>query len=206
MTGFGFRDMIIHGWPVLSILLVMSVISITVILDRITMFRLARLHARSFVETIIKIIREQGIDRAVDYCRQVNKPVALVVARVLLQKGGREARERAARYALQTQINRLETHVSILGTIGSTAPFVGLFGTVLGIIRAFQDIALNAGAGPEVVSAGIAEALIATAFGLLVAIPAVMFYNYCIRKIEIFTQDIDQAAYNLIETLSGEAV
>jgi len=64
---------------------------------------------------------------------------------------------------------------------------------------------MNAGAGPEVVSAGIAEALIATAFGLLVAIPAVMFYNYCVRKIETLTQDIDLAMYDLIETLCGQS-
>lgn len=205
MGGFMFREMILNGWPVLSVLLIMSVISLTVILDRVTTLRQARLNARSFMANVIKIVREQGMARAADYCQRVPKPVAAVAARILLQNGGREARERAGRYALQAQINRLESFVSILGTIGSTAPFVGLFGTVMGIIKAFQDIAMSAGAGPEVVSAGIAEALIATAFGLLVAIPAVMFYNYCVRKIETLAQDIDLAAYELIEALSGDA-
>lgn len=205
MSGFMFQEMIAHGWPILSILLIMSVISVTVILDRITTLRRARLNAPDFVAVVIRMIREQGTAQAVEYCRRIPKPVAAVAARILLQTGNREARERAGRYALQAQINRLESFVSILGTIGSTAPFVGLFGTVMGIIRAFQDIAVNVGAGPEVVSAGIAEALIATAFGLLVAIPAVMFYNYCVRKIETLTQEIDLAMYDLIEALANES-
>jgi biopolymer transport protein ExbB/TolQ len=204
MGGYMFRDMILNGWPILSVLLIMSVLSMTIVLDRVTTFRRARLNARAFMNSLIKIIREQGPERGAEYCRQVPKPIAVVAERIILQAGDREARERAGRHALQLQINRLESYVTILGTIGSTAPFVGLFGTVMGIIKAFQDIAMNAGAGPEVVSAGIAEALIATAFGLLVAIPAVMCYNYCVRRVETITQDIDLAMYDLIETLSGE--
>ncbi len=205
MGGFTFREMLLSGWPILSVLLVMSVISLTVVLDRITTLLRARLNARSFINSLIKIIREQGPARAAEHCQRVPKPVAIVAYRILMQAGGREARERAGHYALQSQINRVESYVSILGTIGSTAPFVGLFGTVVGIVRCFQDIAMNAGAGPEVVSAGIAEALIATAFGLLVAIPAVMFYNYFVRKIDIFTQEIDLAMFELIEELSAES-
>jgi len=205
MGGFALREMLINSWPILSVLLIMSVISLTIILDRITTLHRARLNARAFVAGLIKIIREQGAARAAEYCQRVPKPVAIVAARILLQAGDREARERAGRYALQAQINRLESYVSVLGTIGSTAPFVGLLGTVTGIIKAFQALAIDAGAGPEVVSAGVAEALITTAFGLIVAIPAVMFYNYCVRQIEIFTQDIDLAMYDLIETFSGES-
>ena len=72
----------------------------------------------------------------------------------------------------------------------------------MGIIKAFQSIAMNVGAGPEIVSAGIAEALITTAFGLLVAIPAVIFYNYCVRTIQRMAQEIDIASYMVIEALS----
>lgn len=72
----------------------------------------------------------------------------------------------------------IEHRLIILGTLGNNAPFVGLFGTVLGVIRAFHDLAAQAGAGPEVVMQGLSEALIATAVGLLVAIPCVVAYNY----------------------------
>jgi biopolymer transport protein ExbB/TolQ len=205
MSGFMFREMIINGWPILSVLAIISIISVTIVLDRWTTFRRARLNARAFMAAVIKIVREEGAARAAEYCQRIPKPAAVVASHILLQAGGREARERAGRYALQAQIYRLESYVSILGTIGSTTPFIGLFGTVLGIIKAFQDIAMNSGAGPEVVSVGIAEALIATAFGLLVAIPAVMFYNFFIRKIETFTQDLDLAMYSLIEELCPES-
>ncbi|MBI3986242.1 MAG: MotA/TolQ/ExbB proton channel family protein [Lentisphaerae bacterium] len=205
MTGFGFRDMILSGWPVLSILLIMSVISVTVIWDRVVAFRRARLDARAFFANVIRMLTEQGVEQAYDYAGQFAKPAALIARRILAQPGGREARERAAQNALQTQVNELERYVAVLGTIGSTAPFIGLFGTVMGIIKAFQDIALNAGGGPEVVSVGIAEALITTAFGLLVAIPAVIGYNYCVRQIQRLAQDIDVAAFDLLEKLTGEA-
>ncbi len=77
----------------------------------------------------------------------------------------------------------LETRLLILGTMGNNAPFVGLFGTVLGVIRAFHDLAAHAGAGPEVVMRGLSEALIATAVGLFVAIPCVIAYNYLQKQV-----------------------
>ena len=78
----------------------------------------------------------------------------------------------------------MEKRLLILGTLGNNAPFVGLFGTVLGVIRAFHDLAQNATAGPEVVMAGLSEALIATAVGLFVAIPCVISYNYFKKQVE----------------------
>jgi biopolymer transport protein ExbB len=79
----------------------------------------------------------------------------------------------------------LERRLSFLGTLGANAPFIGLFGTVLGIIHAFKDLALTEGGGGPAVMAGIAEALVATAVGLLVAIPAVMMYNFFHRRLHV---------------------
>jgi len=204
MGGFTFREMILTSWPILSVLAVMSIISLTVILDRFTVLRRARLNAAALAANLVKIIRAQGAAAALEYCQRFSQPAAKVMEAIIIRGGGREDRERAGQYALQAVINRMEAYVQILGTIGSTAPFVGLLGTVMGIIKAFQDIAINAGAGPEIVSAGIAEALITTAFGLMVAIPAVMFYNYCVNKIQRLTQEIDLATYEIIEQLAGQ--
>jgi biopolymer transport protein ExbB/TolQ len=176
---------------------------VTIICDRFVSFKLAAMNARVFVANVIKILEEQGGSRALAYCDQFRKPIAAVVAEILLQSGGREDRERALRHAVQIQIHDLERWVPVLGTIAGTAPFVGLLGTVIGIIKAFHDISVNVGGGPEVVSAGIAEALITTAFGLVVAIPAVMFFNYFIHKVQKVAEEIDIAAYELIEKLSG---
>lgn len=204
MSQFALRDMILAGWPVLTVLLIMSVISFTVILDRWTTIRRTRLNVPLFTKNVIRLLKEQGQTEALEYCQRYNKPVADVCAKILLKSGNRAAKERVAQYALQYHIGRLGAYVPILGTIGSTAPFIGLFGTVTGIIRAFQDIAMHADMGPQVVSAGVGEALITTAFGLLIAIPAVMSYNYCARKIELMTQEIDMAAYEIIEETTQE--
>lgn len=203
MVGFTFREMILNGWPVISILAIMSIISLTVFIDRLITFRNVKVDVKTFFSNVIKLIIEQGEHKALDYCAlYANKAASNVVAAIIRQPGGREEKEKAAQNAIQMQIHYLEYYIQILGTIGSTAPFVGLFGTVMGIIKAFQSIAMNVGAGPEIVSAGIAEALITTAFGLLVAIPAVIFYNYCVRTIQRMAQEIDIASYMVIEALS----
>lgn len=204
MGGFTFREMILNSWPIISVLVIMSVISLTVILDRLATLRGARMNASGFGAHLLKTAKSHGLSAAAEQARRYHQPAAKVMAAVLTSGGGREGRERAAQHALQGEINRLEARVPILGTIGSTAPFVGLLGTVLGIIKSFQDIAFHGGGGPEIVSAGIAEALVATAFGLIVAIPAVMFYNYCVNAVQRMAQEIDLAAFEVIEFL-GQA-
>ena len=201
MNNVTMGDMLMQGWPVLSILLVMSIFSVTIIVDRARAIRRARLNARGFVARIIRIINEEGVARAIEFCRKYDKPVAAVTAEILQQQGKRAARERALQHALQEQVRNLETRVPVLGTVASTAPFVGLFGTVLGIIKAFASIAANTGGGPAVVAAGIAEALITTACGLVVAIPALAGYNYCIHQVEVLMGDVELAVYDLVEAL-----
>jgi len=97
---------------------------------------------------------------------------------------------------------KLEQRLLILGTLGNNAPFIGLFGTVLGVIRAFHDLSESAG-GPEVVMKGLSEALVATAVGLLVAIPAVMFYNYFMKRVNDIFTDADVLAGLLLAHLKA---
>ena len=202
-SGTSIYQMMMQGWPVLSVLLLMSIFSVTTIVDRVRTFRLSRANSRAFAANIVKLLDEQGEAAALEYCRRYAQPVAVVAVEILSQPGGREARERALQHALQVQVRLLEAYVPLLGTIASTAPFVGLFGTVIGIIKAFGDIAANTGGGPEVVAAGIAEALITTACGLLVAMPALMAYNYCVHQVQKLADDIDDAMYFVIERLTG---
>lgn len=201
MNAFTFREMLMQGWPVLSILLIMSIVSITTLLDRYLTLRAARGDARLFIRHVIRTLDERGPQQALAACERYTQPVAVVARAILAQAGGREAKERALQHALQGQIRELEHYVPLLGTVASTAPFVGLLGTVVGIIKAFGDIAGNVGGGPEVVASGIAEALITTACGLVVAIPALMGYNYLVHQIQRLTDEIDLAAYDLIERL-----
>jgi biopolymer transport protein TolQ len=204
MQGFTILEMLLHGWPVLSVLLAASILSWTVMFERWLTYKRAAANAKSFTGSLIKMIESQGANRALEHCRRSTKPVAVVSEAILTQNGTREACERAMRHALQEQINGLESGISILATVGSMAPFVGLLGTVIGIIKAFRQIAISSGGGPEVVSAGIAEALVTTAAGLIVAIPAVIGYNSCVNRVQRMTDEIDLASYDLIETLANQ--
>src|SRR4051812_49276151 len=107
---------------------------------------------------------------------------------------GRKAHERM----------RLERNLAFLGTLGNNAPFIGLFGTVLGIIRAFHDLSGNQAGGAAVVMAGISEALVATAVGLMVAIPAVVGYNYFNRRVRQTLANVDTLAHVVLAQLKGE--
>jgi biopolymer transport protein ExbB/TolQ len=200
------REMLLQGWPILSVLLVMSVLSVAIIVDRNIALRRARIDAQAFIAEVIRILKTRSSDAALEHCRRFPQPIAVAAAAVLAQQGDRSSRERALQHVVQGQIRELESYVPILATIASSAPFVGLFGTVVGIIRAFSDIAKNLGGGPEVVAAGIAEALVATAAGLLVAIPALMGYNYFVRQIEREAEGMDLAVYDLIDAVCPEAV
>ena len=201
---FSFREVFLHGWPVLSVLLIMSILSITVILERLTVLIRARMNEKAFVARILQILDEQGGVAALEFCKRSLRPMACVVARVISRAGDRAAMTEAAQKAVQEQINDLETRLPTLATVASTAPFVGLFGTVVGIIRAFHDISVNVGGGPEIVAAGISEALVATALGLLVAIPATMGYNYFVHQIQRMSSRIDVAVFDVIEELSSK--
>lgn len=199
-NGFTLGEMIKEGWPILSVLWIMSILSITVIVDRLLVIRKARFDNINFINNVIDMLDRKGPVECLEYCRRIDKPVSYVACEIILQKGGRDAKERAAQHALQYQINKMERFIPMLGTIASTAPFIGLLGTVIGIMRAFNDISQNMGGGPEAVSAGIAEALITTAFGLFVAIPATIGFNYFVRTIQRSASEIDHAVYDLIET------
>jgi biopolymer transport protein ExbB len=97
----------------------------------------------------------------------------------------------------------LEKHIVVLGTLGNNAPFIGLLGTVLGVIRAFHDLGASAGQGPEVVMQGISEALVATAVGILVALPCVAFYNFLQKRIKDTLVDADRFGKQLIAVLES---
>ena len=191
-----------QGWPVLCVLLVMSVYSLAMFIDRWRAFWLIRCEPLPFVRHVIRIADERDRDSARAYCGKHRLPVAQAALAVFEARGTREAREAAMTHAIETEVHRLETGVAAIGTIASLAPFVGLFGTVAGIIKAFNSIAANAGGGTEVVSAGIAEALVTTACGLLVAIPAVAFYNYCAHRIRNLARETELAVYELVVWLS----
>jgi len=202
MNDFSLFAMFRQGWPVLCILIAMSILSLAMFIDRWRAFWMIRCDALFFIRHVIRIADERDRDAARAYCGKYRLPVAQAALAVLEARGAREAREAAMTHAIEAAVHRLETGVAAIGTIASLAPFVGLFGTVVGIIKAFNSIAANSGGGTDVVSAGIAEALVTTACGLLVAIPAVAFYNYCSHRIRSLARETELAVFELVVWLS----
>lgn len=202
------------AWPARSVaivLLVMSAWSIGVMIDRWIAYNGARKQSRVFAPAVAGALKDGKIDEAIAIAEQNQRSHLAKVVTAGLQEFQAhqvsteipgeeiEASKRALERAAAIVHAELKRGVSSLATIGSTAPFVGLFGTVLGIIHAFQGISAEKTTGLAAVAGGIAEALVTTAFGLIVAIPAVWIYNYFTSKIEAFDVEMDNSASELID-------
>jgi biopolymer transport protein ExbB/TolQ len=184
------------------LLLGFSLVSWFIIFERIIRYRQARLDVEAFMAKIKKLIQTQRYVEAGDVCQETPGPVAATLKAGLrhFEKGVVSAREAMERVSAMELI-RLEHMLSTLATVGSVSPFVGLFGTVLGIINAFTALAGNAAAGPTVVANGIAEALVATAAGLFTAVPAVIAYNFFVRRVTRFDTEMATAASDLLDAM-----
>jgi biopolymer transport protein ExbB/TolQ len=212
------------GWPVKAVNIfmgVMSVWSLYVIVERWLTFYKGSRQSYSYVLALRDYLSKRRVDEALSAARKHNKsPVAKVVESGLAAyKQGRDAidhqgPEDVGEFDVVDSVNRslervkeretasLRKGLGGLATIASIAPFVGLFGTVLGIITAFQ--LLKGGGGIDVIGPGIAEALVSTAFGLLVAIPAAMAFNYFTGRVENMVVDMSDVSSEFIDYVLKE--
>jgi len=193
------------------LLFVMSAWSIGVMIDRYIAYQAARKQSRVFAPAVAGALKEGKIDEAISIAEQNKRSHLAKVVTAGLQEFSAhevsreipgediEASKRALERAAAIVHAELKRGVSSLATIGSTAPFVGLFGTVLGIINAFHGISTQKSTGLGAVAGGISEALVTTAIGLFVAIPAVWVYNYFSGKIEAFDVEMDNSSSELID-------
>ena len=188
---------------VVLILFIMSAWSIGVMIDRVIAYNAARKQSRAFAPAVAGALREGKLDFNKSHLAKV------VVAGLQEFKAHQvsaeipgediEASRRALERAEAIVHAELKRGVSSLATIGSTAPFVGLFGTVVGIMHAFQSISSSKSTGIAAVAGGISEALITTAVGLFVAIPAVWAFNYFTNRIEAFDVEMGNSSSELID-------
>jgi biopolymer transport protein ExbB len=197
------------------ILVIMSMISFGVAIERIYTFTQARKQSKLYAPQVAKHLKEGRLKDAIAISSSKNYRYSHLAKVVLAglqeyqfqqESGANLSREdlvdtvrRAIQRASALTANDLKKGVSSLATIGATAPFVGLLGTVVGIITAFQGIAATGSGGLGAVSAGISEALVETALGLVVAIPAVWFYNYLTGRIEYFNVEMDNSSSELVD-------
>jgi biopolymer transport protein ExbB len=191
------------GGFTMYILLFCSVLSIAIFLERIIYYRKRSKAKRTeFMTKTAKALKIGDIKKAMEICRETLAPFSSVVysGLQLYERHGKEILNSMER-RMTVETSKLERYISIVGTIGNTAVYIGLFGTVLGIIRAFHDIAAAGAGGMSIVIGGVAEALVCTATGLFVAIPAVVIFNYFTRKVEHFTNDMELCASELIDLI-----
>jgi biopolymer transport protein ExbB/biopolymer transport protein TolQ len=197
------------------ILVIMSMISFGVAIERIYTFTQARKQSKLYAPQVAKHLKDGRLKDAIAISSSKNYRYSHLAKVVLAglqeyqfqqESGANLSREdlvdtvrRAIQRASALTANDLKKGVASLATIGATAPFVGLLGTVVGIITAFQGIAATGSGGLGAVSAGISEALVETALGLVVAIPAVWFYNYLTGRIEYFNVEMDNSSSELLD-------
>jgi biopolymer transport protein ExbB len=196
---------------VVVVMFLMSAWSIGVMIDRYIAFNAARKQSRQYAPAVAGALREGKLDEAVKVSERYKKShLAKVVVAGLQEFQAHEMTAEIPGETIESSKRALEraqaiTHAELnrglsgLATIGSTAPFVGLFGTVIGIINAFEGISTEKSTGLGAVAGGISEALVATAIGLFVAIPAVWMFNYFNSKVEAFDVEMDNSSSELID-------
>jgi biopolymer transport protein ExbB/TolQ len=202
------------GRSVVIVLLLMSIWSLTIAVERLYRFQKAKKESLQVALGVTPLLREHKLEQAISFAKDKkfrHSHLARVLAAGLTEfqyestqalpedfdivESGKRAIERET---LMTTAE-MKKGLGNLATISTTAPFVGLFGTVIGIINAFRGMALSGSGGLGAVSAGIAEALATTALGLFVAVPAVWMYNYFLNKIERFQVEMSNSSSQLID-------
>ncbi len=211
------------GWfarGIIFVLAIMSVWSLSVAIKKWWELKQAQAETRKFAPEFSQFLEEDNVDEALNLASKYKKShVARVLGgalndiRPLIQDGSVtvadiNSAERALEREMLMTVTDLKRGLNVLATSGSTAPFVGLLGTTMGIVNSFTGMATSGSGGISAISAGIAEALFATAFGLLVAIPAVWGYNYFQTKLDNLTAEMTYTSKEMIDYLikgvSGE--
>ncbi len=201
-------------------LFAMSLYSLTIMLQKWWFLRAAQKETRKFAPEFSQFLEEDNITEAINLAQGYKKSHvarvlgnALAEVKPLIQDGSVtvsdiNSAERAVEREMLMTIVLIKRGLGVLATVGATAPFVGLLGTTMGIVNAFTGMAAGGGGGIASISAGVAEALITTAFGLLVAIPAVWAYNYFQTKVDNITAEMTYSSKEMIDYLikgvSGE--
>ncbi len=197
---------------VVVVLLFMSVASIVVMVERIVVFSKSRSESFVFAEKMAKLLSGGDVGAAVgaNLVKNVGHLGRVINSGITAYKTAPQANRdvsiesvaRALERQAAREVQALKRGLNLLATVGSTAPFVGLMGTVMGIVNAFQSMALSGSGGLGTVSAGIAEALITTAFGLLVAIPAVIAFNFLQGWVDARAVDISESSNEFLDVVS----
>jgi biopolymer transport protein ExbB/TolQ len=200
----GVLDILKAGGLTLAILIVLSIYVVGTVWERWNTYKKSLKGLGPYLLKMQRAMGDGDLKEAAKITKSYSGAASVVVQAALSGPSGKVERRAVATRTLEREVASLEERLSTLGTIGSTAPFIGLFGTVMGVMRAFRDLATASNAGPGIVMLGISEALVATAAGLAVAIPAIIAYNYFTAKANSFNDEMRWVTDEILDRLSGK--
>jgi len=191
------------GWPIYPLLLA-SIIAVALIIERLIMLRKEKIVPTDLLDKVVKVYRQQGVNPQMLEQLTRDSPLGQVLAAGLRNHA-------SSRYVMKEAIeetghavsHELERFLTTLGTLATIAPLMGLFGTVVGMIEIFGSQSPT-GTNPQVLAHGISVALYNTAFGLVIAIPAMIFHRHFRAKVESFLMEMEQQASKLVDLIHGE--
>ncbi len=197
------------GGPIMWPILLCSVVAFAIVIERLIKLRSEQINTRDFMEQIAKSLKRNKIMEAIDLCDKTGGPIAKILKAGILKhdRPRHEVRE-AIEDASIHEVPRLERNLPVLATVGYVSPLLGLLGTVTGLVNAFQVIESKASAlnpvNPGDLAGGIWQALLTTVFGLCVAIPTYVAYNYLVSRVDGFILDMERSATDLLNILGDK--
>ncbi len=196
-------EIFLKGGYIMWFILLSSIIGLAVVIDRFIVLRKAKINVPAFMVRIRGFIKKKDISGAISYCMQEKSPVANIVRKGLKKyKYGHDRVKDAIENAGSQEISKLEKGLPVLASVAGIAPLLGFLGTVTGMIQAFMTIQDLAGAAnPSDLAGGIWEALITTAFGLIVGIPALAIYNYFLSSVKKLVGEMETVANDVIDVI-----
>ncbi len=192
------------GWPIWFLLLA-SVIAVALIIERSISLRASRIIPPRLLDQVVGVYQRQGLSAEVIERLSKDSPLGAVLAAGLRNlKSSRFVMKEAIEEAGRGEAHELERFLTTLGTIATAAPLLGLFGTVIGMIEIFGAQSPTGGTNPQQLAHGISIALYNTAFGIAIAIPALIAYRHFRAKVDTFVVEMEQLASKLVDIVHGE--
>ncbi len=200
-------DMMFKGGVIMWPILACSLIGAYVVIERYLVLRKARVDVSEFMRKLRSLFHRGEIAAVLTYCEEKNAPVANIIRRGLLKHGeGPEKVLEAIENAGREEVYHLEKRLALLASVAGIAPMLGFLGTVTGMIAAFHAVEIAGGVvSPADLAGGVWEALLTTAFGLIVGIPALMIYNYFVTRVQQFVHEMEVTSTEFIDMLEGLA-
>ena len=193
---------IIKGGWVMGPLVFCSVLGLAIVLERFYSLRESKIHPSNFVSRVKKLLHEGKIDEAVAVCVNSPLPISKIIeAGIMKIHTPRDEIKEAIEHAGKRESTKLQKYLAPLATVATVAPLLGLLGTVTGMIRAFEVVATIGVGHPKDMAGGVSEALITTAAGLIIGIPALVAHNYFYKKAHGYISDMENTSMELLDIL-----